>query len=293
MPRGEILDIWLDTATRKRKQETKGDHTGAGDDPAAGIPSVGALTLSLTLTLTLSLSLTLTTLTTLTLIVCVGQRGPRADLCQYCVIGWNNNLSKVLHGPVRQVPRAMRAALRALNRVPLHRPRGPRPVKSEMRPALQLGVHVIKAPVGSADSASDPAVGGARGEQATGNMHSAARSHGTARRVEEGARRAGRSSRAWRAARSTRERGCRRARSARAAHKAHLREGWLTIAMPAPAAAMKTCAAGMQPICPAIVAMKSSRMAFCRVARSCSAVRNRSGIALLTGRRAALANSVS
>ena len=111
MPRGEILDIWLDTATRKRKQETKGDHTGAGDDPAAGIPSVGALTLSLTLTLTLSLSLTLTTLTTLTLIVCVGQRGPRADLCQYCVIGWNNNLSKVLHGPVHQVPRAMRAAL--------------------------------------------------------------------------------------------------------------------------------------------------------------------------------------
>ena len=87
MPRGEILDIWLDTATRKRKEETKGDHTGAGDDPAAGIPSMGALTLTLTLTLT-----------TLTLIVCVGQRGPRADLCQYCVIGWNN-LSKVLHGP--------------------------------------------------------------------------------------------------------------------------------------------------------------------------------------------------
>ena len=48
MPRGEILDIWLDTATRKRKQETKGDHTGAGDDPAAGIPSVGALSLTLT-----------------------------------------------------------------------------------------------------------------------------------------------------------------------------------------------------------------------------------------------------
>ena len=48
MPRGEILDIWLDTATRKRKEETKGDHTGAGDDPAAGIPSMGALTLTLT-----------------------------------------------------------------------------------------------------------------------------------------------------------------------------------------------------------------------------------------------------
>ena len=56
MPRGEILDIWLDTATRKRKQETKGDHTGAGDDPAAGIPSVGALSLTLTLSLSLTRS---------------------------------------------------------------------------------------------------------------------------------------------------------------------------------------------------------------------------------------------
>ena len=48
VPRGEILDDWLDTATCKRKEETKGDHTGAGDDPAAGIPSMGALTLTLT-----------------------------------------------------------------------------------------------------------------------------------------------------------------------------------------------------------------------------------------------------
>ena len=52
---------------------------------------------------------------TLTLIVCVGQRGPRADLCQYCVIGWNN-LSKVLHGPAPSAARHARAALRALNR---------------------------------------------------------------------------------------------------------------------------------------------------------------------------------
>ena len=98
VPRGEILDDWLDTATCKRKEETKGDHTGAGDDPAAGIPSMGALTLTLTLT----------TLTTLTLIVCVGQRGPRADPCQYCVIGWNNNLSKVLHGPAPSAARHAR-----------------------------------------------------------------------------------------------------------------------------------------------------------------------------------------
>ena len=105
VPRGEILDDWLDTATCKRKEETKGDHTGAGDDPAAGIPSVGALSLTLSLSLSLSLSLTLTTLT---LIVCVGQRGPRADPCQYCVIGWNNNLSKVLHGPAPSAARHAR-----------------------------------------------------------------------------------------------------------------------------------------------------------------------------------------
>ena len=75
VPRGEILDDWLDTATCKRKEETKGDHTGAGDDPAAGIPSMGALTLRP--------SPSPSPDTTLTLIVCVGQRGPRADLCQY------------------------------------------------------------------------------------------------------------------------------------------------------------------------------------------------------------------